>query len=244
MTLPQSLARRLSKNVTFMVADSAVNNLVSFAIVFTIARVYNDPGIVGQVNLLIAITAVGVLLGDLGNGQASTLLISRHLAGVGGSRPGEGAGAGLLHAAVGGALLGAAAFFLPDVVETLTRHAGLVGRAEAVGQIRDQVRLIAVWVLACTLMQQTAGIFNGLQRMELTLLQDTVVQVPRLVICVALALTAQAWQTMIWAWTFGYVAAAGAALAVLAWLLNRPPQTNHQFLKELNSCCHLNPCQC
>jgi O-antigen/teichoic acid export membrane protein len=204
-----------------MVADSAINNLVSFAIIFAIARIYNDPGIVGQVNLLFAITAVAVLLGDSGNGLASTLLISRYQAKVGHVKPGESAAAGLLHAGFGGLIMAIIVFFLPDLVAAAACYANVADRAEMIGQVRPQVRLIALWVVAGTLMQQTAGTFNGLQRMGLTLLQDILTHVPRLGLCLMIGLTGQMWQVMITAWTFVYLAAATAALLLLLSTLRR-----------------------
>jgi len=218
--VPHAISRRLSKNVLFLIIDSGVNNLVSFAIIFVIARFYG-PAVVGQVSLLMAVTAVGVLLGDLGNGQASTLLISRHRAGVAGAAPGSAAAAGLLHATAGGLLLAAAVFFLPDVVRFLAERLGQPERAHEIAALRHPIHLVAAWVFLATLLQQTTGTFAGFQKMHYTLAQDIIVQVPRLLICLAVALVALPWYSFLLGWTAWYFVGAAVGLALFFLVLRR-----------------------
>ncbi len=218
MALPRTIARRLSANVLFLVLDSGVVNAISFGLSLLVARWY-DPDVLGRLGTLLAVLAVGVLLGDLGSGQASTLLISRHVAGMEPRRPGPIAAAGLLQNAVGGAIVAALLLVLPDAAVALLERAGMAERAAQVVELSSLVRLIAVWVLAATMMQQTAGIFAGLQRTQHTLLQSTLTHVPRLAVTVAVALAARPWEWIAWGWTASYtlagVAAVGLALRVL-----------------------------
>lgn len=218
------IMRRLSRSVVFLVADSAIVNVASFATLLVVAHAYSTA-VVGQLTVLLSITAVGILLGDLGNGQASTLLISRHLAGLGGGRPGRVAAAGLLQAVVGGLLMATVVFFFPELVRHLAERFGQVERAREISDLGDMIRLVAAWVLMTTLLQQTAGVFAGFQKMQYTLVQDVTTQVPRLVICLVVALLAQPWRWFVWGWTAWYVVAAAVGLGLLGLVLRRAGQT-------------------
>ncbi len=218
---PQAILRRLSKNVLFLILDSGVNNVVSFAILIIVARFFG-PDVVGQVGLLMAVAAVGVLLGDLGSGQASTLLISRRRADIPGVSAGTAAAAGLLHAAVGGLALAVGVYFLPDLIGALAERLGLPERARDIAALRGPIHLVAAWVFLATLLQQTTGIFAGFQKMQYTLLQDAILQVPRLLICLSVALVATLpWTAFLVGWTVWYVVGAAAGLGLLMLVLRR-----------------------
>jgi len=216
----QRIFRRLSRNVVYLMADSAVANVSSFAILLIVARAY-WPAVVGQVVTVMTIASVGILLGDLGNGQASTLLISRALAGMGGPSPGRTAAAGLAQAAAGGLLLGAGVFFLPDLVAHLAERFGQAERAQEIIALRGIVRLSAVWVVVATSLRQAGGVFAGFQKMQYTLAQDIVTQVPLLAITAAAALAACEWQWIVRGWIGWYVVAAAVALGLLVTVVRR-----------------------
>jgi O-antigen/teichoic acid export membrane protein len=220
MRLPPALSHRLSRNVFLLAADSGLTNIVSFAIIFTIARCYSVE-VVGQVSLLVVVMAMATLLGDFGSGQASTLLISRRLADMGGPKPGQAVGTGLLHAAVGGAVLGSLVLLIPTVVPRIADALGAPDRAAEVLRLGPLIRLVALWVLAATLMQQTIGVFAGFQRMQYSLLQNTVTHLPRLGICAAVALLAEPWEHIVHGWTLWYGVAAVFALGLLVIILRR-----------------------
>jgi len=210
-----SIIRRLSRNVAFMVADSAVANLASVGTTLAVSRLYDDPSILGKVAMLLTIASVGILLADLGNGQASTLLISRRLAGVGGPSPGRSAGAGLFQAAAGGLCLGVGVFFLPDLIRIVAQYVGQADRAREIADLRGPIRLVAVWVFLAPLGQQAAGVFAGFQKMQYTFIQDVSTQVPRLAICLAVAIPLLPWTCFIWGWTAWYFVAAAIGLGLL-----------------------------
>jgi O-antigen/teichoic acid export membrane protein len=214
------IIRRLSRSVIFLVVDSAIVNVASFATVLVVARAYSTA-VVGQLTILVTIMAVGTLLGDMGNSQASTLLISRRLAGMGGDLPGRTIGAGLLHAVVGGLVLAAAVFFLPELIQYLAERFGQVERAAEISDLGDMIRLVAVWVLLGTFLQQSAGVFAGFQKMQYTLAQDVTTHVPRLAICLVVALSALPWRWFILGWTGWYVVAAVVGLGLLGRVLRR-----------------------
>jgi len=179
MTRLQRITGRLSRNVVFLLADSGLVNVVSFASTVIVAWRYSVE-VVGQLGMLLLISGIGSLLGDFGAGQASTLLISRRLAAMGGPKPGQAVGAGLLQSALGGVLLGALVLLIPDVIPRVARSVGATERAAEILHLEPLIRLIPVWVVAATLMQQTIGVFAGFQRMQYTLLQNAVTHVPRL----------------------------------------------------------------
>lgn len=220
MRLPPALSHRLSRNTVLLLADSGLTNVASFAIIFIIARWYGVE-VVGQVSLLVLTMSVATLLGDLGAGQASTLLISRRLAAMGGPKPGQAVGAGLLQSAVGGALLGGLVLLIPEVLPRIARAVGAAGRADEVLRLAPLVPLVAVWVVAATLMQQTIGVFAGFQRMQYSLLQNAVTHLPRLGICAAVALLAGPWEQIVHGWTIWYGLAAVFALGLLMVVLRR-----------------------
>jgi O-antigen/teichoic acid export membrane protein len=219
-----SITRRLSRSVVFLVVDSVIVNVASFATLLVVARGYSSA-VVGQLTVLLSIMAVGTLLGDLGNGQASTLLISRHLAGLGGGRPGRIAAAGLLQAVVGGLVMATVVFFFPELIRHLAERFGQADRAREIGDLGDMIRLVAVWVLLAVLLQQTAGVFAGFQKMQYSLVQDVTTHVPRLAICLVAALSALSWRWFIWGWTGWYVVAAVVGLSLLAAVLRRMGQS-------------------
>lgn len=212
--------RRLSRNVVFLLADSAVANIASFAILLILARGY-WPAVVGQVVTLMTIASVGILLGDLGNGQASTLLISRHQAGMGGPSPGRTAAAGLVQAAVGGCVLGVGVLFLPDAIEWLAERFGQADRAREIAALHDTIHLVAVWVFLATLLQQTAGVFAGFQKMQYTLIQDVATQIPRLAICAAAVILAWEWRWIIEGWAGWFIVAATVGLVLVVTIVRR-----------------------
>jgi len=219
-----SIMRRLSRNIVFLMVDSVIVNVASFATLLVVACGYS-AAVVGQLTVLLSITAVGTLLGDLGNGQASTLLISRHLAGLGGGRPGRIAAAGLLQAVVGGLLMATVVFFFPELIRHLAERFGQADRAREISDLGDMIRLVAVWVLLAVLLQQTAGVFAGFQKMQYSLVQDVTMHVPRLAICLVVALSALSWRWFIWGWTGWYVVSAVVGLGLLAMVLRRAEQS-------------------
>jgi len=220
MTRLQRITGRLSRNVVFLLADSGLVNVVSFASTVIVAWRYSVE-VVGQLGMLLLISGIGSLLGDFGAGQASTLLISRRLAAMGGPKPGQAVGAGLLQSALGGVLLGALVLLIPDVIPRVARSVGATERAAEILHLEPLIRLIPVWVVAATLMQQTIGVFAGFQRMQYTLLQNAVTHVPRLGICVAVALLAGPWERIAQGWTVWYGLAVVFALGMLMAVLRR-----------------------
>ncbi len=219
---------RVSRNVIYLIVDSGVCNVVSAVSTILIAR-YLGAGILGQIQVLGTIVAIGILLGDLGNGQASTLLISRSVAGLGGRSPGHVAAVGLLHAAIGGLVMGLTVFLVPGVVDALATISGLASRSEEIQQLRDLIYLSVILVVVCAIMQQTAGVFAGFQQMQFTLFQDLISQPARLVICGLVVLAAWPWYWIVWGWIVWYLVAGVAALLLLRRLLRdrraapRPP---------------------
>lgn len=223
MKLPQVLSRRLSRNVLLLVTDSAVTNVASFAILIIITRCYGDQGaeVVGRMSLLLAIMAVGVLLGDLGAGQASTLWISQRRAGLIEAPLGRTVASGLLHAVVGGLLAGTAVVLLIGAIETAAGKLGLAAKAREIGDLRHLMPLVAVWVFVAVIMQQASGIFAGFQKMQYTLVQNASTHVPRLVICLGAAMVAWPWQRIVWGWTAWYLVVLGLTVALIVLVVRR-----------------------
>lgn len=216
----QGITGRLSRNVVLLLVDSGLVNVVSFASTVIVAWRYSVD-VVGQLGVLLLISGIGSLLADLGAGQASTLLISRRLAAMGGPKPGQAVGAGLLQSAVGGAVLGAFVLLIPEVLPRIARAVGAAGRADEALRLAPLVPLVAVWVVAATLMQQTIGVFAGFQRMQYSLLQNAITHLPRLGICAAVALLAGPWEQIVHGWTIWYGLAAVFALGLLMVVLRR-----------------------
>jgi len=216
----QHITGRLSRNVVFLLADSGLVNVVSFASMVIVAWRYSVE-VVGQLGMLLLIGGIGSLLGDFGSGQASTLLISRRLAAMGGPKAGQAVGAGLLQSALGGAVLASLVLLIPALVPRFAQAVGATERAAEVLRLGPLVRLAAVWVLAGALMQQTIGVFAGFQRMQYTLLQNAVTHLPRLGLCASVVLLAGPWERIVHGWTLWYAVAGASALGLLALVLRR-----------------------
>jgi len=202
-------------------ADSGVSNLAAVGVTLAVSRLYHDPAILGRVVTLLTIASIGIMLGDFGNGQASTLLISRHLAGLGGHSPGKTAATGLLQALGSGLLLGLSVLLVPDAVAAVARFFHQTDHAHEILDLRPLINLVGLWIFFAVLLQQTNGIFAGFQKMQYAFFQDVSIQIPRLAICLAVAVPLLPWHYFIWGWTAWYLVAAAIGLTLLVHLLRQ-----------------------
>lgn len=214
---------RLGRNVLFLVLDSGIISVVQIVITMIVLRTWGEE-VWGMVSFLMVIAALAIMLGDLGGGQATNLLIGRRRAGLHHEDAGPVAAAGLLQSLIGAALVTVAVLVLPRVLGGFIDWIDRTDLAAQFSQVRGLMPLIAVWVFAAVLMQQTVGIFAGFQATQYTFIQNLAIHPLRLVFCIVVVVAAWSWRAIIVGWTGCYVVGLVVAFILVRRVLYRHDQ--------------------